>query len=121
MAGVETDRFRGQLLEERRRVEQALGRLHEENSSTITDGEEEETFDNHLGDAATVTFNREMDYSLEENSEHVLAAIDAALGRIEEGTFGTCVRCGRPIGEERLEAIPYVTKCIECKRLEERA
>jgi DnaK suppressor protein len=118
---VDTDRFRGLLLEERRRVEQALGHLHEENPSTITDGEEEETFDNHLGDAATITFDREMDHSLEENSVHVLSSIDEALRRIEDGTFGTCARCGRPIGEERLEAMPYVTKCIECKRLEERA
>ncbi len=121
MATVDTNRFRELLLEERRRVEAALGHLHDENPSTITDGEEEETFDNHLGDAATITFDREMDYSLEENSGHVLAAIDEALKRIEEGTFGTCARCGKPIAEARLEAMPYATKCIDCKRLEERA
>ena len=121
MASVDTDRFRSRLLEERRKVESALGHLHDENSATITEGEEEETFDNHLGDAATITFDREMDYSLEENSGHVLAAIDEALKRIEEGTFGTCARCGQPIAEARLEAMPYATKCIDCKRLEERA
>ena len=88
---------------------------------TITEGEEEETFDNHLGDAASITFDREMDQSLGENSGHVLAAIDEALNRIEEGTFGTCARCGNPIAEARLEAMPYATKCIDCKRLEERA
>ncbi len=120
MAAVDTERFTTLLLEERKRVEGALGRLHDENPSTITEGEEEETFDNHLGDAATITFNREMDYSLEENSGHVLASIDEALRRIEDGTFGTCARCGRPIAEERLEAMPYATKCIECKRLEGR-
>jgi DnaK suppressor protein len=121
VASVDTERFRSLLLEERKRVESALGRLQEDNPSTITDGEEEETFDNHLGDAATITFDREMDQSLGENSGHVLAAIDEALNRIEEGTFGTCARCGKPIAEERLEAIPYATKCIDCKRLEERA
>jgi RNA polymerase-binding protein DksA len=121
VASVDTQKFRELLLDERRRVENALGHLHDENSSTITDGDEEETFDNHLGDAATITFDREMDYSLEENSGHVLAAIDEALKRIEEGTFGTCARCGRPIAEARLEAMPYATKCIDCKRLEERA
>lgn len=118
---VDTERFRDLLLDERRRVERALGHLQEENPGTITEGEEEETFDNHLGDAASVTFDREMDYSLEENSAHVLEAIDAALLRIEEGTFGTCRRCGKPIAAERLEAMPYATLCIECKRLEERA
>jgi DnaK suppressor protein len=61
-----------------------------------------------------------MEQSLEENAEHLLASIDAALKRIQDGTYGVCERCGRPIGEERLEALPYATKCIECKKLEER-
>jgi RNA polymerase-binding protein DksA len=109
------------LLEERTRVASAIDYLHGENPGTITEGEEEETFDNHLADSATVTFTREMDYSLEENSGHVLSAIDEALRKIEDGTFGQCARCGNPIAEERLEAMPYATKCIDCKRLEERA
>ena len=120
MANVDTDRFRSLLLEERERVRHALRYLHEENPGTISEGEEEETFDNHLGDAATITLNREMDYSLEDNAGHVLAAIDEALKKIEDGTFGTCARCGKPIAEARLEAMPYATKCIDCKRLEER-
>jgi RNA polymerase-binding protein DksA len=119
-AKLDTERFRSLLLEERRRVERALGHLQEENPGTIEDEAEDETFDNHLGDAASVTFDRELGYSLESNSGHVLAAIDEALERIEEGSFGTCVRCGNPIAEERLEAMPYATKCIECKRLEGR-
>ena len=117
---IDTERFRQILLEERKRVEHALRYLHEENPGSIEDEADEETFDNHLGDAATVTFNREMDYSLEDNTGHVLAAIDEALKRIEEGTFGTCARCGQPIAEERLEAMPHATKCIDCKRLEGR-
>ena len=107
------------MLEERGRVSHALSYLHEENPGSIEE-EEEETFDNHLGDAATITFNREMDYSLEDNAGHVLAAIDEALKRIDEGTFGTCRTCGKPIGEDRLEALPYSTQCIDCKRREER-
>ena len=120
MANVDTDRFRTVLLAERERVEHALRYLHDENPGSIEEEAEDETLDNHLGDAATVTFDREMHYTLEGNSEHVLAAIDEALKRIEEGTFGTCARCGKRIAEERLEAMPYATKCIDCKRLEER-
>ena len=120
MGNDDTDRFRTILLEERKRAEGALRHLHDENPGSIEDEAEDETFDNHLGDAATVTFDREMDYSLEDNTGHVLAAIDEALTRIDEGTFGTCARCGNPIAEERLEAMPYATKCIDCKRLEER-
>jgi RNA polymerase-binding protein DksA len=50
----------------------------------------------------------------------VLSEIDEALKRIEAGTFGTCRTCGKPIGEERLEALPYTTQCIDCKRKAER-
>lgn len=108
------------LVEERGRVSNALGHLHESNSHSLEDETEEETYDNHLADSATATLNREIDYTLEENSEHVLTSIDQALQRIENGTFGTCVRCGRQIAEERLEAIPYATRCIDCQRVAER-
>lgn len=108
------------LLEEQRRVTDAISYLHEDNHSTLEDQLEEETFDNHPADSATGTLDREIDYSLEENAGNVLAAINAALERIEAGSFGKCVRCGQPIAVERLEAIPYATKCIECKRLEAR-
>jgi RNA polymerase-binding protein DksA len=114
------DRYRDILMEERGRVATAMNRLHEGNSTSFEDETEEETYDNHLADSATATLNREIDYTLEENAEHVLSAIDDALRRIEDGTFGTCGRCGQAIAEERLDAIPYANRCIDCKRLEER-
>jgi DnaK suppressor protein len=117
---VNTDLYRDMLLEERDRVTAAINHLHEDNSRSIEDETEEETYDNHLADSATATLNREIDYTLEENAEHVLQAVNEALQRIEDGTFGTCGRCGKPIAEERLEAIPYANRCIDCKRLEER-
>jgi len=61
-----------------------------------------------------------MEQSLEDNAEHLLASIESALARLDDGTYGRCERCGQPISEERLEALPYATRCIECKRLEER-
>jgi len=113
---VNAERFRELLLDERRRVTEAIEYLHAENAGSM----DEEIPETGMADTATVTVDRELDYSLEENSAHVLREIEAALGRIDKGTFGTCARCGKPIGEERLEAMAYVTLCIECKRLEER-
>ena len=113
------EEFRGRLLEERQRVVDAIEYLHHENPGSLED-EEEMPSDNHLAETATLTLDREIDYSLEENSTGVLKAIDAALARIDEGTFGTCERCGQPIPEERLEALPYATLCIDCKRKAER-
>jgi RNA polymerase-binding protein DksA len=120
VSAVDTERFRTVLLEERKRVADAIEYLHAENPGSIEDESEEiiGSVDNHLAETATVTLDREIDYTLEENSEHVLAAIDAALKRIDEGTYGICQNCGREIGEERLEAVPWATLCIDCKRRE---
>ncbi len=117
---VDTIRFREKLLQERQRVLEAIEYLHEENPGSLKDEAEDSTVDNHLADLATVTLDREIDYTLEENSENVLKEIDKALKKIEAGTFGICETCGEPIAEERLAAIPYATQCIDCKRREER-
>jgi RNA polymerase-binding protein DksA len=118
---IETDRFRETLLEERTRVAAAIQNLHDEHPGTLAEDAGEETaYDNHLADTATETYDRELDYTLEENSEHVLAEIDAALKRIEEGTYGTCTNCDREIALERLEALPWATLCIDCQRDRER-
>jgi RNA polymerase-binding protein DksA len=119
---IDADRFRTMLEEERRRVADAISYLHEENPGSIEDETEEivGATDNHLAETASVTLDREIDYSLEENSEQVLEAIEAALARIDDGTYGRCRTCGREIAEERLEAVPWATQCIEDKRKEER-
>ncbi len=120
MSSVDTERFRERLVDERQRVLAAIDNIHAENPGTIGEETEELTFqDNHLGDVATATFDREMASTLEENSTHVLTEIDAALARIEDGTFGVCRRCGEPIAEDRLEALPWATLCIDCKRKQE--
>jgi RNA polymerase-binding protein DksA len=121
MSAVDTTMFRERLLDERKRVVDAIDNIHAENPGSLADETEESNFqDNHLGDLATATFDREMASTLEENSTHVLAEIDGALERIENGTFGICARCGNPIGSERLEALPWATLCIDCKRRQER-
>lgn len=118
---MDTERFRKLLLDERARVSSTIQHLHESNSVSLEEETEEETYDNHLADSATATLNREIDYTLEESSENLLGAVNSALERIDAGTYGTCERCGRQIAEERLEAIPYATRCIDCQRLAERA
>jgi len=118
---IDTERFRSVLLEERTRVQAALENLREETAGSLRDDAgEESAYDNHLADTASVTYDREMDYTLEENSEEILREIDDALKRITEGTYGICENRGEQISPERLEAIPWTRLCIDCKRLEER-
>jgi RNA polymerase-binding protein DksA len=121
MTSLDVDGFRTRLEEERKRVLDAIDNIHHENPRAMVDETQDPgSVDNHPGDIATVTFDREMASTLEEHSTHVLAEIDGALARIEDGTFGTCLRCGKPIGTERLEALPWATLCIDDKRREER-
>jgi DnaK suppressor protein len=118
VTAIDTERFRGALLEERRRVEHALATLRDEHRGSLDEEVEEvaTTNDSHLAETATATLGREIDYTLGENSGHVLAAIDAALKRIDDGTYGTCITCGDQIRYERLEASPWAALCIDCKR-----
>jgi RNA polymerase-binding protein DksA len=118
VTGIDTEHFRDALLEERRRIEHALATLRHQHPGSLDEEVEEiaATSDNHLAETATATLGREIDYTLGENSEHVLSAIDGALKRIDAGTYGTCVSCGNEIRRERLEASPWASLCIDCKR-----
>ena len=66
--------------------------------------------------AASQVFAQQRDLALRDRNAQQLAVIDAALVRLDDGTYGRCVRCGRPIAPERLEAIPWAAFCIDCQR-----
>jgi RNA polymerase-binding protein DksA len=117
MSSIDTNRFRDLLIAERTRVAAALDNLRNENPGTVEEETGEETSDQHLADTATAMHDRELDYGLTENEEDLLKAIDAALQRIDEGTYGTCTNCGKPIGEDRLQALPWTDFCIDCAKL----
>ncbi len=76
--------------------------------------------DLHMADHASDMVDRELDGSLESNATAIVREIDDALERIDASTYGACVRCGGRIPEERLDAVPYATLCVACKRDEER-
>jgi RNA polymerase-binding transcription factor len=66
--------------------------------------------------AASQVFEQQRDLALRDRAVQQLELVDAALERIDAGTFGACRRCGRPIAPERLEALPWAAYCIECQR-----
>ena len=66
------------------------------------------------GDPAIVRW--EMDQALLEQSRERAASLEKALSRINQGTYGTCAQCGRPIHPDRLAVLPGVTTCIRCAR-----
>jgi DnaK suppressor protein len=113
---LDLDRFRSELEDERERLVAARDAVNHKGSLADETGDLSNGPGDHLGDHATETFMRELDGGLEENADHILGEIDDALQRIDTGTYGTCAVCGQPIGEERLEAIPYAKLCIDDAR-----
>ena len=119
---IDTERLRTELLEERERVQAAIANLRESHPGSLDDEVEEISAgsDNHVGESATATLGREIDYTLGENSEQVLSEINNALKRIEEGKYGTCTACGKDIAPERLDVYPWASLCIDDARKAER-
>jgi DnaK suppressor protein len=79
----------------------------------------ESGFDDDPADAGSASFERETAQSLSLHARSLLAQIDDAMRRLDDGTFGDCVTCGLRIELERLEALPYTTQCLDCRRREE--
>jgi RNA polymerase-binding protein DksA len=76
--------------------------------------------DQHPADIGTETFEREKDLSIIERVEAELADVEHALRRLDEGTYGTCEACGKPIGDARLDAMPAARLCLDDQARAER-
>jgi DnaK suppressor protein len=119
---IDTDRFRGALLKRREQLQGTIAH-HDIGGASLLDETGElmsSSADNHLADTATETFERELDEGLEEDAARQLREVEAALGRIENGSYGTCQTCGKAIPEERLEAIPWASLCVDDARKQAR-
>lgn len=80
----------------------------------------EMSFDEEYADAGTATFERERDLSISNNIKDLVEKMDRAIERIDEGTYGVCERCGKPIEKARLKALPYASLCIKDAQAAER-
>ena len=98
---------RARLAEVRSGVSEGTGLDESENDSVA----ELSSIDQHQADLGTETFEREKDLAILESIEAELADVEHALRRLDDGTYGTCEACGRPIDEERLEALPATRLC----------
>ena len=74
----------------------------------------EEPVEKDFAEQVTQGENDDVLNALDNEAKVVVQQIDNALLSIKEGTYGVCKSCGNAIAEKRLEAIPYVTLCIEC-------
>ncbi len=116
-----TNRFRRRLLAELGQNGRLLGQLKKSVAEqSVRYMENGGAFANHMADTATEESDRESDSLLMDAQGRLIYEIEQALQRMEEGRFGACESCGRPIEERRLEFLPQARFCLRCQEREER-
>lgn len=106
----EGDRLRG--------IKEELGDLRDESQEDSL--QELSSYDQHQADVGTETFDREKDLTILDSIEGELADVEHALQRLDAGTYGTCEACGKPIPDDRLEALPATRFCLDDQASAER-
>ena len=120
---MDTDLARQRLADERARLDGVKSTFDEEGLTEQSENDsvgELSSYDQHQADMGTETFEREKDLSILEQVEAELADVEHALRRLDDGTYGTCEVCGKPIPDERLEAMPATRLCVEHQAQAER-
>ena len=106
--------LRIRLDEERVQLDTQLTTIETDSfASTQSESSGDVGLDDEPADAGTATFEREKDLSIENNVRDLLHKIDRALKRMDDGTYGICDVCGKPIEKARVKALPYVDLCIK--------
>jgi len=119
---VQTDEARAHLEQERTRLQSLRDGFHDDGLTRESENDslaELSSVDQHQADVGTETFNRERDLSILERVEAELDDVEHALRRLDDGSYGTCEACGRPIDDGRLEAMPAARFCVEDQSMAE--
>lgn len=74
----------------------------------------------HMADVATDAYDREFSLGLASNDRDAIIQINDALKRIDEGKFGSCQKCSKPIAKTRLKALPFTSFCLKCQQAQEK-
>jgi RNA polymerase-binding transcription factor DksA len=115
---LKIDQFKKRLTDEKIRLDRMIASRE---TSAVTHGRPgfNESFsnsgDDEYADAASDTFNQELDHTLLNKYRHRLDNINTALARIDDGSFGKCIRCNTKITEGRLDAVPETPYCRDCE------
>lgn len=105
----EKDFFRKKLLAEKQEILEQLAELYNESRQEVTPVPQD------LGDRAESSYTKEFLLNLSDSERKRLAKIDGALKRVDDGSFGTCLMCGKAIANKRIKAIPWAEHCIACQ------
>ncbi|MBI4322498.1 MAG: TraR/DksA C4-type zinc finger protein [Chloroflexi bacterium] len=118
---VANETLKKRLEEERDRLKRDIEGLERQSSTSAGPPSERDAYGNHLADeASSDTFEQEKLLALEAHMRGLLSSVEHALQKFGTSAYGRCERCGRDIGIERLQALPYAPLCIECKSKQEK-
>ena len=114
MTDPRTDAIRERLAAERARALHRLAGLTGDYDAVVAASRDTNADDEHDPEGATIAFERSQVGAVIAQTRRNVAEIDAALVRLDDGSYGVCEHCGEPIGEGRLEARPAARLCITC-------
>ncbi len=112
MEKSELNKYKSRLLAMRKRLFAQVNSIEDALHEDATAHGEPTTVPTHPADADVEGLDEQI--ALAQNEEQLLEEVEAALGRIEAGTYGKCTNCGRKISKERLDALPWTPYCIDC-------
>jgi DnaK suppressor protein len=108
------EKFKKQLLARREELLRSIAQTQEDGKVV------QQQYGPDEGDRANSSLDKELLFHQTSQARGLLGSIDAALGRIADGTFGECMVCGEEIGAKRLEALPWTRYCISCQESSEK-
>ena len=116
-----SDELHEQLMQEKSRLQREIENLQEGINAGTYDIEGMDSVDQHPADEGTELFEREKNLAVQSTLSRELDEVNIALQKFEDGTYGTCEMCGKPIDERRLRAFPAATHDVECQAKIDRA
>ena len=120
LSAEQIEHFQGLLLTERARLEEEREQIRSRSGAVDSAlPEEGEGGEDDTADLASAMMDKEMDLSVEDEIEEMLGAVDHALQKIADGTYGICDMSGDPIRVSRLELIPWAALTVECQAIAE--
>lgn len=117
---LQLKQFRAALLREREKFAGEIRAIARDTSKNPREASGDlSAYTVHMADMSSDTYQREMSVSMASSEQQVLYQIDDALKQLDEGTYGLCQQCDKPISLSRLKAVPYTSQCIACQRATE--
>jgi DnaK suppressor protein len=110
----QTEKIKKRLLDKKDELLKDLVKNREVSEETVDESAQD------MADRATSAYTKEFAYSLSESDRKILLLVDEALGRIDAGTYGTCIHCVQPVQEKRIEAVPWARHCLDCQELQDK-